>query len=217
MNIVQITPGAGGMYCGGCFRDNALVAALRRAGHDTLMVPLYLPLTLDEPDQSAATPIFFSGINVYLEQKSALFRRLPAWMLKPFTARSVLKWVGGRAARTRAEDLGDLTVSMIRGEDGHQARELAQLIAWLDEHARPEVICLSNVLLIGMARELKRRLKARIVCLLSGEDTFLDSLPASARDAAWATVTERSREVDLFLPPSRYYAEPMSERLRLRA
>jgi hypothetical protein len=61
------------MFCGGCFRDNALVAALRQLGHSTLMVPLYLPLTLDEPDQSQATPIFFGGINVYLEQKSALF------------------------------------------------------------------------------------------------------------------------------------------------
>src|SRR5206468_13019727 len=75
MNIIQITPGAGGMYCGGCLRDNALVAALRQAGHHPLMVPLYLPLTLDEPDQSAGAPIFFSGINVYLDQKSALFRR----------------------------------------------------------------------------------------------------------------------------------------------
>ena len=40
-------------------------------GHEVTMVPLYLPLTLDETDQSAETPIFFSGINVYLEQKSA--------------------------------------------------------------------------------------------------------------------------------------------------
>ena len=48
MNIVQITPGAGDMYCGNCFRDNALVAQLRRMGHHALMVPLYLPLTLDE-------------------------------------------------------------------------------------------------------------------------------------------------------------------------
>ena len=80
MNIVQITPGAGGMYCGGCFRDNALVAALRKQGHETLMVPLYLPLTLDEADQSAGTPTFFGGINVYLEQKSALFRKAPKWL-----------------------------------------------------------------------------------------------------------------------------------------
>src|SRR5688572_10959338 len=58
MKIVQITPGAGGMFCGGCFRDNALVAELRRQGHSTLMIPLYLPLTLDEPDQSQDVPIF---------------------------------------------------------------------------------------------------------------------------------------------------------------
>jgi glycosyltransferase involved in cell wall biosynthesis len=216
VNIVQITPGAGGMYCGGCFRDNALVTALRQAGHETLMIPLYLPLTLDEPDQSADIPIFFSGINVYLEQKSALFRHLPSWLLKPLTTRRLLSWVGGRAARTRAEDLGDITLSMLRGEDGHQARELEQLIGWLQEHSQPDVICLSNALLLGMARELKRHLKTRIVCLLSGEDSFLDALPANARADAWQILTERSRDVDLFLPPSRYFADLMSRRLSLR-
>jgi hypothetical protein len=79
MTIIQITPGAGAMYCGVCIRDNALVAILRRMGHQVVMVPLYLPFTLDEADQSADTPIFFSGINVYLEQKSALFRDAPGW------------------------------------------------------------------------------------------------------------------------------------------
>ena len=53
MNIVQITAGAGGMYCGICLRDNALVAQLRKMGHDVLMIPLYLPLTLDEKDDWA--------------------------------------------------------------------------------------------------------------------------------------------------------------------
>ncbi|MGI8965184.1 MAG: glycosyltransferase family 1 protein, partial [Limisphaerales bacterium] len=84
MNLIQITPGAGPMFCGGCFRDNALVAALRKLGHATTMVPLYLPLTLDEENQSAGTPIFFSGINVYLGQKSALFRRAPEFLRKFF-------------------------------------------------------------------------------------------------------------------------------------
>lgn len=204
------------MYCGGCFRDNALVTALRRNGHDALMVPLYLPLTLDEPDQSAGTPIFFSGINVYLEQKSAVFRHLPAWILKPFASRSLLKWVGGRAARTRPEQLGDLTLSMIQGEDGHQARELEQLVHWLSHHARPDVICLSNALLVGLARELKRHLNATVVCLLSGEDSFLDALPAAKRAETWRTLTARCPDVDLFLPPSRYFADLMSDRLNLR-
>lgn len=217
MNIVQLTPGAGGMYCGGCFRDNALVAELRRAGHQALMVPLYLPLTLDEPDQSALTPIFFSGINVYLEQKSALFRRLPRWLLRPFQSRTLLKWASGRAARTRAADVGELTLSMIRGEDGNQARELETLIDWLRTQPKPDVVCLSNALLVGMVRRIKAALNVPVACLLSGEDTFLDALPDSVRDTTWRTLAERCREVDLFLPPSAYFAELMSRRLNLRS
>ena len=93
------------MYCGACFRDNALVATLRKMGHQVLMVPLYLPLTLDEEDQSAGTPIFFSGINVYLEQKSPLFRETPDWFHNLFNSRTLLKWVSKKAAATRPEDL----------------------------------------------------------------------------------------------------------------
>src|SRR5689334_12726206 len=118
MNIIQITPGAGAMYCGNCFRDNALVAALRKSGHQAVMVPLYLPLTLDEDDQSAGTPIFFTGINVYLEQKSALFRHAPGWLHNLFASRPLLKWAAGKTASTRAEDLGEITLSMLRGENG---------------------------------------------------------------------------------------------------
>ncbi|MBC8001443.1 MAG: glycosyltransferase family 1 protein, partial [Opitutaceae bacterium] len=104
MNIVQITPGAGGMFCGGCFRDNALVAELRKQGHSTLMIPLYLPLTLDEENQAAGTPIFFSGINVYLEQKSAFFRNAPQWLHRFLASRWLLNLAGKRAGKTRPEE-----------------------------------------------------------------------------------------------------------------
>src|SRR2546430_1964139 len=177
MNIVQITPGAGGMYCGNCFRDNALVAALRHQGHQVLMVPLYLPLTLDEEDQSAGTPIFFSGINVYLEEKAAFFRRTPGWFHDLLAAPRLLKWAAGKAAKTRAPDLGELTLSMLRGEEGNQARELTELIAWLKPQPKPDAICLSNALLLGLARRLKSELGAPVVCMLQGEDIFLDALP----------------------------------------
>src|SRR6185503_14264230 len=104
VNIVQITPGAGGMYCGNCFRDNALVAALRKSGHRTLMLPLYLPMRLEEEDQSAGTPIFFNGINVYLQQKSAFFRRAPHWLHGLLASPILLKLAAGRAAKTRASE-----------------------------------------------------------------------------------------------------------------
>jgi glycosyltransferase involved in cell wall biosynthesis len=215
MNLVQITPGAGGMYCGGCLRDNALVAALRKLGHDALLVPLYLPLTLDEPDQSAGTPIFYGGINVFLEQKSALFRRAPDWLRRLLATPALLRRAAGKAAKTRAADVGELTLSMARGEEGHQARELDALVAWLKTQHCPDVVCLSNALLAGLARRLKAELRAPVVCLLSGEDTFLDALPASVRDRVWETLAARCRDVDCFIAPSRYFADLMTHRLRL--
>lgn len=215
MKIVQITPGAGGMYCGGCFRDNALVAALRQLGHDTLMVPLYLPLTLDEQNQAAETPIFFSGVNVYLAQKFPGFKNAPIWLRRALGSKQLLKFLGRFAGKTRAEDVGELTLSMLRGEEGNQSREVDELVAWLKEHHRPDVISLSNVLLVGMARRLKAELNAPVVCMLQGEDAFLDSLPAAQRDEAWRITRERARGVDLFIAPSRYFGRLMAERLQL--
>lgn len=215
MTIVQLTPGAGGMYCGNCFRDNALVGELRRQGHDVTMLPLYLPLTLDEDDQSAGAPIFFGGINVYLEQKSALFRRAPNWLRKLLASERLLRWAGGRAAKTRAADVGDIMLSMLRGEDGNQARELEELIAWLEMHVKPDVVCLSNALLAGMARRLKTELQCPVACTLQGEDSYLDSLPDSHREAAWQLLAERAADVDAFIAPSRYFANLMIGRLGL--
>ena len=217
MTIIQITPGAGAMYCGNCLRDNALVAALRKMGHDVLMVPLYLPLTLDEEDQSAGTPMFFGGINVYLEQKSALFRDAPGWLHDLLASPALLKWASGKAAKTRAADLGEITLSMLRGEEGNQKRELEELIAWLKTRAKPDIICLSNALLIGLVRRLKSDLRVPVICMLQGEDVFLDALPEPFRGACWKTLAERAAEVDMFVPTSRYFGDLMRVRLSLPA
>ncbi|MBC8002038.1 MAG: glycosyltransferase family 4 protein, partial [Opitutaceae bacterium] len=187
----------------------------RRLGHDTLMLPLYLPLTLDEKDQSAGTPIFFSGVNVYLEQKSAFFRHAPNWLHRLLASRWLLNLAGKRAGKTRPEELGDLALSMIQGEQGLQARELEDLVAWLKTNQKPDVISLSNVLLVGMVRRLKQALKAPVVCMLQGEDTFLDSLSPEFRDRCWRELSARAQEVDFFIAPSRYFADLMSERLNI--
>jgi len=205
------------MYCGNCLRDNALVAALRSLGHEVLMVPLYLPLTLDETDQSAGTPVFFSGINVYLEQRAAWFRKAPAWLHHLLASPALLKWAAHRSANTRADTLGPLTVSMLRGEHGNQARELEDLISWLITQQKPDAIFLSNALLLGMARRLKAALARPIVCMLQGEDYFLDSLPEPHRTTCWTTLAERAQDADLFIGPSRYFTDLMHRRLSLPA
>src|SRR5437762_1513939 len=79
MKIVYITAGAAGMYCGSCMHDNTLVAALHQLGHDAILLPTYTPLRTDEEDISQQR-VFFGGINVYLQQKSGLFRHTP-WFL----------------------------------------------------------------------------------------------------------------------------------------
>jgi len=203
------------MYCGNCLRDNALVAAMHKLGHSVLMAPLYLPLTLDEPDNSAGTPIFFSGINVCLQQKARLFRAAPRWLNRLMASRALLGPLGQFAARTRPERVGELTLSMLRGEAGNQARELDELIAWLKAQPRPDVVCLSNGLLIGLCRRLKAELGVPVVCTLQGEDAFLDALAPAHRALAWSTLAERVREASLCVAPSRYYAARMSERLGL--
>jgi glycosyltransferase involved in cell wall biosynthesis len=216
MKIVQLTPGAGGMYCGNCFRDNALVAEWRKMGHDAIMASLYLPMTLDEEDQSKNRPVFFAGTNVYLEQIFPLFGKAPDWLRSWLASPALLKWAGSRSAKTRADQLGDLTLSMINGELGNQSRDLEDLIRWLKNDEKPDVVCLSNALLVGMTRRIRNDVGAPVVVELQGEDTFLDSLPESHRAKCWEALRERAAEVDLFIAPSHYFAEMMTKRLDLR-
>jgi len=219
MRIVQICPGSGdNFYCENCLRDAALVKALRRLGHDVLMVPLYLPLQADKVEPVSNAPLFFGGVNVYLQQKLSLFRKTPRWIDRWFDSRRLLEWAGRKAGMTNARDLGETTISMLRGEDGRQVKELDRFVDWLvTEPHKPDIVCLSNVLLAGMARRIKERLRVPVVCLLQDEDGFLDGLSSPYAEQAWAVVHERVRDIDAFLAVSKYYGDTMVTRLNVRA
>src|SRR5437667_10865538 len=117
MNIASITAGAAGMYCGSCLHDNTLAAALHALGHNALLVPCYTPIRTDEADVSQHR-VFLGAINVYLQQKSPLFRRLPRpvrWLLdRPL----LLRPVSHSALQTRAAFLVYLPVSRRPGAAG---------------------------------------------------------------------------------------------------
>lgn len=217
LRIVLLTPGTGSFYCGTCMRDNALAVALRRLGHDALMVPMYLPPALDEASAADGAPLFFGGINVYLQQKSAVFRKTPRWLDRIFDGPGALAGAAKRAGMTQPADLGDLTLSMLRGEDGNQVKELDRLVEWLAGDGRADVVLLSNALLMGLARRIKRGTGATVACTLHGEDTFLDALPEPDRTACWETLADRARDVDVFVAVSHYHADLMTRRARLNA
>ena len=203
------------MYCGSCLHGNTLAAALRKAGLDVLMVPLYTPIRTDEENESIDR-MAFGGINVYLQQKSALFRHTPWFLDRLLDRPGLLRWLGKRSGSTRAEGLGPLCVSMLKGEEGRQRKELEKLLRWLEREVRPDVVHLANVLLAGMAREITRRLEVPVVCTLSGEDLFLERLPEPHYSEARRLLRQRCGDLAALVALNGYYADFMAEYLALK-
>lgn len=212
MRIAYIGAGAAGMYCGSCLHDNTLAAALLDLGEDIVLVPTYTPLRTDEPNVSMRR-IFFGGINVYLQQKWAVFRRTPWWLDRLLDNPALLASVSKRAVSVDPSQLGEMTVSMLRGEAGHQRKELEKLADWLLTELRPDVVHLSNSMQLGMARLFTERCGPPVVCQLSGEDLFLEKLPPNEYHEARSLLRERATEVGAFVALNRYYADFMANYL----
>ncbi|MFC1597597.1 glycosyltransferase family 4 protein [Planctomycetota bacterium] len=212
MKIVHLLAGAGGMYCGSCLHGNTLARALREAGEDVLLVPVYTPPRTDEPSESIDR-VMFGGINVYLEQHSALFRHTPRFFDRLLDNPSLLRWVTKHGRGVHPERLGALAVSMLRGEEGRQRKELDKLIDWLATEVQPDVVHLSNVMLVGMARRLTDALGVPVVCSLAGEDGFLERLPEPHYSQARAVLSERSADLAALVAMNHYYADFMAQYL----
>lgn len=212
MRIAYITAGAAGMYCGSCLNDNALARALIRRGEEVALIPIYTPIRVDGDDASIDR-VFYGAINVYLEQRWALFRRLPRSIRRWLDHPGLLGWATRGAASVDARVLGDLMLSVLAGELGHQHRELDELVTWLRDDYRPDVVHLPNSMLLGLARRIRAEVGVPVLCALQGEDIFLEELPESVRRRARERLVERARDVDGFTAPSRYYIDFMSEYL----
>ena len=198
-------------------RDNALARELIAMGHEAHLVPMYLPLQLDEDRVDETTPVFFGGINVYLQQKYRIFRKLPRWFDRLFNGRRLLRAVAKRSHLTSAKEQGEMTCLMLRLEESNLGRELDKLVKWLERDGKPDVIVLSNALLAGLIRDLKKRLGVKVVCTFQGEDSFLDGLPSPWGDEAWKEMALRVQDADALVSPSRFYAGVMEDRLKLAA
>jgi glycosyltransferase involved in cell wall biosynthesis len=211
MRIVYITAGAGGLDCEACEHDALLMEGLRRAGHDVVAPTLYTPAV-----GRAAGPIFYGGINAYLQQHSAFFRKTPRlidWLLdRP----SLLRLLSHFAISIEPEELGEMTASVLRGEGGHQRKELNRLVNYLSGMAardttRPDVVILTNSLLSALAPPLKRRLGLPVLCVLQGEEGFVASMPQPWRAEVHALIRAHARSIDSFIAPGQAYAHDMAE------
>jgi glycosyltransferase involved in cell wall biosynthesis len=208
MRIAYLASGAAGMYCGTCLHDNTLAAALLKAGEEVLLIPTYTPLRTDEQDVSQRR-VFFGGINVYLQQKSPIFRHTPWCLDDLLDAPGLINWATKHNVSIDPADLGDLTVAMLEGEQGNLRKELVKLVRWLENDVKPDVVHLSNMLLLAMAGEIGRRLRVPIVCSLSGEDVFLERIPEPHYSQVKQLMRQRAGDVAAYTAMNRYYADFM--------
>jgi glycosyltransferase involved in cell wall biosynthesis len=193
------------MYCGSCLRDNTLAAELRRQGHDIILLPLYTPTLTDEANVSE-TRVFLNGIAVCLDQEAAFFRREHRLLDRLWDKPWMLKLATRTSIRVDPHRLGAMTVSMLRGEDGLQAKEIRKLTEWLRTETPPDVVVLPNSLLIGLARPIRTALSRPVYCTLQGEELFLDQLSAQHRTEALQLIRASATDVDAFIAVSEYSA-----------
>ena len=198
------------MYCGTCIHDNMVATVLKKQGHNVSLIPTYTPTRTDEANVSLDR-VFFGGINVYLQQKLSFFRRTPWTLDKLLDTPALLNGLARFSSSTDAQDLGQLTVSMFRAEQGHQSKELAKLVKWLAEENKPNIVYLTNSMLVGFTREIKKALNVPVICALQGEDIFLQDLIEPYRSEALALLRERAIDPDGFVAPCGYYAQFMAD------
>ena len=209
MKIVYLITGSGGsFYCGNCYRDMIYLRAIRKvAGIKASAIPLYLPPDETTVENGLDKNVFFGAISMYLREKVPFLRNMPVFLDKVLDSAPMLKMASRRAGSTRTEGLEDLTLNMIRGENAFPEKELQRLVDYLTKDGKPDVIHLSNALIIGLARRIKKKLDVKIVCSLLNEDDWIDEMVEPYQSKAWKLISQEAVNVDAFITPSNYYKE----------
>jgi glycosyltransferase involved in cell wall biosynthesis len=209
MKIVYLITGSGGsFYCGNCYRDMIYLRAIRKVpGIEASAIPLYLPPEEAVVESGMDKNVFFGAISMYIREKVPFLKNMPLFLDKIFDSAPMLRMAAKRAGTTRTEGLEDMTLNMIKGENAFPEKELQRLVDYLSKDGKPDIIHLSNALIIGLAHQLKRKMNVKIVCSLLNEDDWIDEMAEPYQSNAWKLIAREAPKVDTFLTPSQYYKD----------
>jgi len=218
MRILFIAAGAGSTYCGACNQDISLVRNLIALGHRVQIIPLYTPITADG-DNPIKSRIFYGGINVFLQQQFSLFRKIPPAWDALLDNRHLLGMVGRFAIRTQPETLGEMTLSVLKGENGNQRKEMHRLLNYLDKSTpnalKPDIAIITNTMLAAVGGVLHRRYKIPVACQVQGEEDFLQRLGDTWSPLAIAECQRQIQPFSRIFAPSKTYRDKMAAFLNL--
>jgi len=211
MKILFIIPGAGdSFYCGNCFRDNLQANALRKAGYNVIIMPLYLPLK--HKSFLADTPLFFPATTYYAEQKLFSKGKMPKWMERLTSSNVMLKFASSMSGTTSAEGMEGMTISMIKGEDAAFQNQVSRIIEWIKNHEKPDIIHLSSSLLIGIAKAIRQAIDIPIVCSLQDEEVWINTLNVNYIETAWNGIADNIHFINRFVTSSEFYKSIVLEK-----
>jgi glycosyltransferase involved in cell wall biosynthesis len=218
MKIVYLITGSGGsFYCGNCYRDMLYLRAIRKVpGIKASAIPLYLPPDNSSNDTGFDKKVFFGAISMYLREKVRFMRNMPAFLDKFFDFSLFLKMAAKQAGTTRTEGLEELTLNMIEGDNAFRKDEVNRLVNYLLKDGKPDIVHLSNALILGLARQLKKRVDIKVVCSLLNEDDWIDEMAEPYRSKAWKMIAKEAVYVDSFITPSHYYRDLFIRRTGLK-
>jgi glycosyltransferase involved in cell wall biosynthesis len=209
MKIAFLITGSGGsFYCSNCYRDMLYFKAVKRVpGVTASAIPLYLPPEKIYSESGFDTNVFFGAISLYIREKVPFLEQMPAFMDKILDSPPLLKIAAKRAGTTRTEGLEDITLNMINGGHSSREKEVERIVKYLTASGKPDVIHLSNALIIGLARQIKNLIDVKVVCSLQNEDDWINEMAEPFQSQAWKMIAEESANIDAFVCPSSYYKD----------
>lgn len=214
LHVAMITSGGAGMFCGACMHDNTWTRAMINQGAEATLIPTYTPIRVDEENMTGS-PVFLGGINVYLNYRSRLWRRLPRFMKHWLNTPWIINLATSFGVSNDAHELGALTVTLLEGEQGPEFKEIEELAQFVGEQLKPDVVCLSNALLSGTIKTIKQHYHGPVYCVLQGDDVFLEELGELYHARSLELIRQNVQQLDGVLVHSDYYRDFMSKYLDL--
>ncbi|MBQ9883065.1 MAG: glycosyltransferase family 4 protein [Bacteroidaceae bacterium] len=205
MKIVCIITSSGdAYYCGNCFRDNLMAQAMKQAGHQVVIMPIYLPLK--QKEFQADTPLFFPATSYYVGQKFFKDKPMPSWLKKLLGAQPFLDLAMSMAGTTTSDGMEDMTLSMITGEGVTFGYMVQEMIDWIVNKEQPDAVYISSSMLVGIAKALKEHAPSlKVICLAQDEEVWIDGLRESDAAQAWRGIAENLKYADAVITTSEYY------------